>query len=397
MSIRFLFPVCLLISLTAHGQNDAFIENVLKSIPIYNDSISSDLENFELQVIYRPLTGVDSGLTYRYNVDPDRYFYPASTVKLPAAALALQWINEQGIQNFTRDAVVQYFPTRTEHIPQEEFDDEGYLNGRLPSISNFISDAMIVSDNMAYNRTYEFLGQHYINRELHRRGFKTRIIHRVGVKGFNKEANRWLPQVLVYEFVRDDGPALYSRYSAYSQSPYNVKTKGEVKGVGRYDDSLSIVIDEPFDFSSKNFLALEDLGDILQAIVLPQSVDSIQRFEMSEEDRQFLVETLSTRPKDSPNPAHHEKPDAYVNFLYYGGDGNYEEGDPKIYNKVGIAYGTVTEAALFAKADGTPQFLLSATINVNRNGVYNDGVYAYDTIGLPFMKALGKAFWELER
>lgn len=397
MLLRYLLPLCLGFSLTTSAQSDVFIENVLKSIPIYRDSIQPQLEDFELQVIYRPLTGVDSGLTYRFNVDPERYFYPASTVKLPAAALALQWINEQGIQNFTRDAVVLYFPTRAEHIPQEEIDDEGYLNGRLPSISNFISDAMLVSDNMAYNRTYEFLGQRYINTELHLLGFNTRIIHRVGVKGFNKEANRWLPQVLVYEFLRDDGPALYSRYSAYAKTPYNVKTKGEIKGIGHYDDSLKTIVNEPFDFSSKNFLALEDLSDILQAIVLPKSVDSIKRFELSEEDRLFLVEALSSRPADSSNPAHHDKPDAYVNFLYYGGDGNYEEGGPKIYNKAGIAYGTLTEAAVFAKADGTPQFLLSATINVNRNGIYNDGVYAYDSIGFPFLRALGRAFWELER
>jgi len=400
MLVRYLFSFFLFVSLTSHAQNDAFIENVLKSTPIFRDSIQPQLESFELQVIYRPLTGVDSGLTYRYNVDPERYFYPASTVKLPTAALALQWINEQGIQYLSRNGAFYFEKARKEQIPSPNYgmpNKERKKPFRKPTMTNFIGDAMIVSNNMAYNRLFDLLGQRYINTELHRRGWRSRILHRVGVKDYNAEANRWKPPVMAYEYFGSDGEVLFERNLAYSKTPYNIKTKAEFKGIGRYEDSLKTVISEPFDFSTKNFLALEDLGDILQAIVLPASVDSIQRFEMSEADRRFLVETLSTRPKDSPNPAHHDKPDGYVNFLYYGGDGNYEKDGPKIYNKVGIAYGTLTEAAVFAKADGTPQFLLSATINVNRNGIYNDGVYAYDAIGFPFLKALGRAFWELER
>ncbi len=400
MLIRYLLPICLFISFSSEAQNDAFIGNVLESIPIFRDSIQPQLEDFELQVIYRPLTGVDSGLTYRFNVDPERYFYPASTVKLPAAALALQWIQEQGIYALDRYSAFLFGYARKGQIPSPDYGMPNDIRDTLvwePSVTNYITDAMVVSDNMAYNRLFDLLGQRYINTELHRRGLKTRILHRVGVKGYDVEANRWTPPLWVSESLWSDGEPPLIRSLAYAKTPYNVKTKGEIKGIGHYDDSLKTIVNEPFDFSTKNFLALEDLGDILQAIVLPESVDSTQRFELSEEDRLFLVETLSTRPADSSNPAHHNKPDGYVNFLYYGGEGSYEISGPKIYNKVGVAYGTLTEAAVFAKADGTPQFLLSATINVNRNGIYNDGVYSYDSIGFPFLKELGRAFWNLER
>jgi len=397
MLLRYLLPLCLGFSLTTNAQSDVFIENILKSIPIYRDSIQPQLEDFELQVIYRPLTGIDSGLTYRFNVDPERYFYPASTVKLPVAALTLQWINELGVEYFNRNAATFHFGYNPVNTNQQKYSTENHSTGQEPIISNYIIDAMVDSDNLAYNRLFEILGQRYINKELHRRSWESRILHRVGVKGYNAETNRWVPQILIYDSFLSDGDPRFSRGRAYAKTPYEVKTKHELKGRGRYDDSLSTVINEPFDFSSKNFLALEDLGDILQAIVLPESVDSIKRFEMAEEDREFLVKTLSTRPADSSNPAHHDKPDGYVNFLYYGGAGSYEVDGPKIYNKVGVAYGTLTEAAVFAKANGTPQFLLSVTLNVNRNGIYNDGIYAYNSIGFPFLKALGKAFWELGR
>jgi hypothetical protein len=42
------------------------------------------------------------------------------------------------------------------------------------------------------------------------------------------------------------------------------------------------------------------------------------------------------------------------------------------------------------------EFMLSATIHCNRDGIYNDDHYDYDTIGLPFLKNLGKVFYDYE-
>jgi len=248
MLIRFLFLFFISIPLTVHAQSDTFIENVLKSIPVYRDSINPTLESFELQVIYRPLTGVDSGLTYRFNVDPERYFYPASTVKLPAAALTLQWINEQGIQFLSRNGAFHFGSSRREQIATPYYGMPNDIRDKPvwdPTVTNFIVDAMIVSDNMAYNRLFDLLGQRYINTELHRRGWGARILHRVGVKGYDAEANRWTPPVTAYEHLWSDGEVQFQRSLAYSKTPYQVKTSDEIKGIGRYDDSSATIITEP--------------------------------------------------------------------------------------------------------------------------------------------------------
>jgi hypothetical protein len=41
-------------------------------------------------------------------------------------------------------------------------------------------------------------------------------------------------------------------------------------------------------------------------------------------------------------------------------------------------------------------FLLSATILVNENGIYNDDVYEYEATGLPFLAELGRALYQFE-
>ena len=40
--------------------------------------------------------------------------------------------------------------------------------------------------------------------------------------------------------------------------------------------------------------------------------------------------------------------------------------------------------------------MVSAAIYCNADGILNDDVYEYESIGLPFMKNLGKALYERE-
>ncbi len=42
------------------------------------------------------------------------------------------------------------------------------------------------------------------------------------------------------------------------------------------------------------------------------------------------------------------------------------------------------------------EFVLAATLYVNDNGTFNDDRYEYQTVGLPFLRALGQAFYRLE-
>ena len=66
----------------------------------------------------------------------------------------------------------------------------------------------------------------------------------------------------------------------------------------------------------------------------------------------------------------------------------------KIYNKVGNAYGTMIDCAYIVDAENKVEFMLSATIIANNNGIFNDNVYEYDTVSLPFLAELGRQLYE---
>ena len=86
--------------------------------------------------------------------------------------------------------------------------------------------------------------------------------------------------------------------------------------------------------------------------------------------------------------------DSYVKFFIFGDSKKLIPKDIKIYNKVGLAYGHLTETAYITNKNKKIEFLLSATLKVNENEIYNDGIYEYDSIGIPFLSKLGKLIYQ---
>jgi hypothetical protein len=68
----------------------------------------------------------------------------------------------------------------------------------------------------------------------------------------------------------------------------------------------------------------------------------------------------------------------------------------KIYNKVGDAYGFLLDIAYITDPVNNIEFMLSAVISCNTDGIYNDDQYEYDTLGFPFMRDLGIAIYQQE-
>jgi hypothetical protein len=60
----------------------------------------------------------------------------------------------------------------------------------------------------------------------------------------------------------------------------------------------------------------------------------------------------------------------------------------RVFNKVGWAYGFDTDVSYVADFKNKIEFMLSATVYVNSDGILNDNKYEYETIGNPFMYAI---------
>jgi len=66
-----------------------------------------------------------------------------------------------------------------------------------------------------------------------------------------------------------------------------------------------------------------------------------------------------------------------------------------MHNKVGYAYGTLTDVALIIDTKNKIHYLLGASLLVNKNEIFNDNFYEYDDIGLPFLAKASRAIHEI--
>lgn len=327
---------------------------------------------------------------FYYGVQPDRYYYPASTVKLPVAVLALQKLHELNIAGLDLNTTMITEAAFSGQTPI--YNDPTSEDGR-PTIAQYVKKIFLASDNDAFNRLYEFLGQEYINKKLHEMGYDSaQIFHRLDV-ALSEEQNRVTNPVLFYD---TSSKVIYRQPLVVSKMPYQPRHTLLGKGY----KSNGTLVEQPFDFSQKNRLTLVDLHSILMSVLFPQAVQQAQRFNLAAEDYTFLYRYMSMLPRESDFPQYDSTyDDAYVKFLFYGGSGPIEDSSLRIFNKVGDAYGFLTDAAYMVDFKNGIEFLLSATIYCNSDGIFNDDHYDYKTVGLPFLKSLGRAIYarELER
>ena len=85
------------------------------------------------------------------------------------------------------------------------------------------------------------------------------------------------------------------------------------------------------------------------------------------------------------------------NFFLLGGDGESVPDGLRIFNKVGDAYGYLIDVAYVVDFGSNIEYMIAAVIQVNENEIYNDNQYEYDSVGLPFLKAVGQIIHEYER
>ena len=351
-------------------------------------------DEHEVQIRYTQIRRGENNLpeftTYSLFEDSETYFYPASTAKLPVAALALQRIRELQAEGVAIDRNTP-FHIRDRNNHPIALEDSTALSRTL-SIAHLIKKIFLVSDNDAYNYLFDFLGTDYINSQLRDKGLKETSIHHKFL--FGADNNRtW-----EYYFLHEQD-TLYKQQSIHAKELINNgNLKKMIKGVGYLDDNE--LVNEPFDFSKKNRISIHDLEGILKRIVFPEVFDSDERFDLHEEDYEFLQYWMSRNTLESNDPDYSSDPDlydSYVKFFIYGDQKGTMTDEVRIFNKVGDAYGTLTETAYIQDRASAIEFLLTATVHVNENQIFNDNIYEYDSIGFPFMAGLGRAILNYER
>ena len=377
-----------------NGPQESYLLKILSGKSPVIDSVLKQPDKFKVQILYTQIDrdSVNSPIfhSYAFRISHDRYFYPASTVKFPAAVLALEKLNRLEIDGLNKDT-----PLRIDSASsgQTKVLTDSTAPDFLPTIAHYIKKIFLVSDNDAYNRLYEFLGQQYINENLRAKGYQhIKLIRRLE-RALSPQQNRATNPFIFFKRDRN----IFQQPLVINDIHYRVEMTGIKQGRGYYKNGQ--LISEPMDFSYSNYFAMTTQQEIMKAVIFPDAVPGKGRFELSDEDYDFLYRFMSMLPRECEIESYHDSSryyDGYLKFLMFG---NSKENIPphiRIFSKSGQAYGYLQDNAYVVDFENKIEFLLSAVLQVNENQIYNDDDYEYDEIGLPFLADLGRIIFQYE-
>jgi hypothetical protein len=137
----------------------------------------------------------------------------------------------------------------------------------------------------------------------------------------------------------------------------------------------------------------------MKKLMFPEAYPKSQQFNLEPDDYRLIYKYMSMYPTESDFPKYNPKNfwPTYSKFLFYGREKDVTPNpNIRIFNKYGDSYGYVIDNSYFVDFENKVEFLLTAVVQSNNDGIYNDNVYEYQTICYPFLKELGKVIYNHE-
>ncbi|MDB5263716.1 MAG: hypothetical protein JWQ14_2999, partial [Adhaeribacter sp.] len=261
------------------------------------------------------------------------------------------------------------------------------------SVGHYIKKIFLTSDNDAYNRLYEFVGQQTLNQSLHQKGYKdVRLRHRLSV-GDDAAHGRYTNPITFYQ----GNNIIYSQPLVDNPETYPNKLKTTFVGEGYYEGEK--LVNSPMDFSERNNISVQTLQKMLRSIIFPEAVPAKERFNLTPDDYSFLYKYMSMQPGESDYPRYNPQ-------IFKANHGKFLiPGDPlqeplpadiRIFNKAGWAYGYLIDNAYIVDFTNQVEFFLTAVILANEDQVFNDDRYEYEKVAYPFMRKLSYLIYQHE-
>jgi hypothetical protein len=384
--------ICLSILLSCQPKDQKPFEDIPDTYPVLKKVLQNP-DDYQVQILYTQIDRDENNMPslrdFEFRLDEDKYFYPASTVKLPVAILALEWLGEQGIDGLTANSVMLTDSVRPSQFPAYY---DSTASNLMPSIAHYIKKILLVSDNDAYNRLYELLGQDYINSKMKEKGMGHTVInHRLSMP-MSEEENRYFNPI---SFLDEEGEIILEIPGRKTE---NIYSNTDQPKIGKAYYNKGELIEESMDFTYKNKFSLSDFHGVVQRVVFPDKFAPNERFGISEEDREFILKYMSMLPGESDYPKYDlpEYYDSYSKFYKFGTNKNPIPPQFRIFNKTGNAYGHLLDGSYFVDYDKGIEFFVTAVIYTNANETLNDDTYEYEEIAFPFFAELGEYLYQLE-
>jgi hypothetical protein len=353
---------------------------ILGRLPPELAILANDPAN-EVQIVYTPVRRANGAVqlprTYTFGVVPERWFPANGLASLPIALLAAQNL---GGWHLDLDTAIELSDKPYGNWPADEPAAE--------KVTRSLRRIFAVDEPAPYNRLFDFLGTDDIYDRLTMMGYpNARLIAHMG--------GAEVTEVVTTRGGRLLSPASNSTLTQWRERqgrdllyPYGQAVKGT-----SFINANGQIVQGPHDFTRHNFVPLQDLHDMLVALIYPETANPKHRWSMPLKTRTQLLTLMQTLPRSSTDPGYGTTrfADGYSNYFVLGDTTDTKPDSLTLIGKSGKGYGHVSDVRYIRDAATGTECFLGAVIYCNTDGPINDERYDYTQTGIPFLAALGRA------
>ncbi|MEX1369069.1 MAG: serine hydrolase [Nannocystaceae bacterium] len=373
---------------------DPWLTGLLEDHPRWFGTLLADPERYRLQILVTviPAPGAEGPamVEHGYRVDAE-YVYPASAIKTFAAVGALRPLAELRAQGHPvgLDTPLAYCDDHRQRCTIDH--DESNLAGGTITVGHEIRKMQLVSNNVSFNRLYELVGHRELNEMMWALGFPSvRLQHRMYGK-HDEVVQHTTPRIELRPRTRKgksvEPVVIPERVSDLQLTP---PALGDLRlGIACIDDQTHERIDEPLDFSTRNYVSVRDLHRLALAIARPE-LPGVPDLGLTKAHREHLLASMTENPAESTNPVYADMDNGLRYKTMIGGMQQVLPLDRIRYvGKAGRAYGFHLDNAYIEDRKTGRAMVVTVVAYANANGVLNDNVYEYDGVTRPLLRHLG--------
>lgn len=354
--------------------------NFLDTLQLRHSLIDNQEHRFQMAVT--PVVNGILGKTHSYGTE--QYYYPASLVKIPAALVMLEILNEL---DFSLDATLRFNTDTVEVCGSTRFVEISQQKDL--TFRQILKELIVASDNHFYNALYHVITPEYMRKKLGNAGFTNVHIYKAFTGCDTLQQLTTYPSVI----AEGNGASKHVRNQAVvKMSPFAFRNayvyeKDRCFG-SQHENEEGNIVPGPYDLNYSIEIPLHDLHEMMLRFMFPEQFPEEKRWNIRPEDRTYVLELLGTYPSEIRS---------VYRSLKHLNDSIYKYATPqaltnvfRTYGKLGLSYGFASEVVFIPVEDRTNGFLLSYSVYVNQNDVVNDGKYEYEEEARPFAKTLTK-------
>jgi len=361
---------------------DSTLQHILLNKDPLLDQVINNPSKYYFQLIYTKVEKRDNKINYHtYSINQGKqYYYPASLIKFPLTFVALEKLTS------LKDSGVNINDSISVNTCSCDFATNNYVSKhRNPTMLQFLREMMIMSNNDAYNLYFDFVGRDLFNARMHSMNiFDIQMKNRF-TGGCGEENNKSSGGITFNKNNADKAYTIPCSKSIQNWIIDSVKYPVFFETKSYYKKK---VVTNKQNNAANNYVSLLQAHLLLINLMHPNSGIYKNDFNIDASYKKQFIKAIGSFPRelemssyDTANLA-----DYYYKFFIDPKVIQTKDNSIRVYNKVGLASGFVSDVSYFYDSTNQIEYFISAAIlskkaNSNENN-YND-------LGIPILRKIG--------